>query len=683
MGGVWLENIEIWRFSTPQPSDKPGIRWSMIKDVTPFLILWRKKAQLLLDLDNRLLRPLNGKFDVTLTATYLAADLQVPTSTPATHILPLGTLTTREANVYEFPLMYYPNRATLPVNTVRAVVSIGATALAREEFWWSNLPNSVSDVASNKTSRLPDRSGFREIRLSIDDQIAGLAWPQPIVLAGGVSPALHRPIVSDQVFDLAEHEIDITPWLGYLCDKKKHKYTIEVIGENDLIVATFWKISAKIFVWADPNNRITPGPPPTVNVSETEFHSNQSQGAEKEWKYSQSTSRSIEVKSTLNMKGNAIDVVWTQRYSMRGEGVVARYGDYQSSSTFYEGESTLKRDLLTYYHHGFSYPMKMIMDKETLANRKAFRLRAEIDQGTNSTIIGNSVFPCGMEAFVHDLPEAASGCSTYTRKRGHATMYQTRKGKTSVAESDVESMYIFGAKMFGIESGSTFAAGPVLFSHEMRQQNEAMVKNTMYMMKGKVSRLPVATYASDPRYIGWFAPIKNHKHGGTRIFWGRDALSSNVGDISYDKGYGARRTRSSELSNTTETIDAPQLSEQVASDDVTETNTDNNAVNNTGIDFDEFDGDLLTELEEEFEKLDHAKNLPRPSPTRAFFTIYPGARGRNIHHDRPWITRVGGAIAEAVTNGGLGYPAAEATEAPTFHGQEKRVDKDVVTLEED
>lgn len=670
MGGVWLENIEVWRFSTPQPSDKPGIRWTMIKDVTPFLVLWRKKNQLLLDLDNRNLWGLNGKFDVSLTATYMTADLPVPAAKPATHILPLGTLTTREANYYDFPLMDYPNRAILPSNAVRAVLSIGATALSREEFWWSNLPNSLAGIYSNKT-RLPDRSSFREIRLRIDDQLAGFAWPQPIVQAGGVSPALHRPIVSDQIFDLAEHEIDITPWLGVLCDKQKHRYNITIVGQDGLIVPAFWKVSAKIFVWTDHENRITQGPPPHVNVSEPEVITSHSKEFNDEWKYSLSTTRSIDVRSKLNIKGESVHVSWAQRFSMRGEGHIGRKGDYQWCSSFYEGESTLTQNLLPYYHRGFSYPIEMTLDKETLPNTKAFRLRAEIDHGMNMTVIGKSVFPSGLEPYIHDLKTRVSGSTSYARKRGHAILYQTAKGKTSVSESDVESVYLFGAKPMSLDFGAAFAADPMLFTHEMRQINEAIVKNTMFMAGARSPSLPVATYAPDPRYIGWFAPINNKKHGGTRIFWGRDALTTNAGDYEgYAYPYGGRRARSLESAKATDVTRrfGPATVEESAEDD---DSLDDLNGSEGGFDFDAVDGDLLAAFEREFEKFDTENLPPRPSPTKTYIpTAAPDGKELPKHRDQPWRIHVGDepVLPENVTINGLLYPKVTATSAPAFGG---------------
>ena len=57
---------------------------------------------------------------------------------------------------------------------------------------------------------IPGYSPFREAELFIDGQLAGVAWPFPIIFTGGVVPGLWRPIAGIDAYDLKEEEIDIT-----------------------------------------------------------------------------------------------------------------------------------------------------------------------------------------------------------------------------------------------------------------------------------------------------------------------------------------------------------------------------------------------------------------------------------------------------------------------------------------
>jgi hypothetical protein len=49
---MFLNDTEIWRTSTAEPKPDPGIRWTYVKDVTPYLSLWQAPQKLIFDLGN-------------------------------------------------------------------------------------------------------------------------------------------------------------------------------------------------------------------------------------------------------------------------------------------------------------------------------------------------------------------------------------------------------------------------------------------------------------------------------------------------------------------------------------------------------------------------------------------------------------------------------------------------------
>ena len=71
------------------------------------------------------------------------------------------------------------------------------------------------------------------VQLLIDGQLAGVAWPFPIIFTGGIVPSFWRPLVGIDAFDLREDEIDITPWLPLLCDGNQHSFEIRIAGLTD------------------------------------------------------------------------------------------------------------------------------------------------------------------------------------------------------------------------------------------------------------------------------------------------------------------------------------------------------------------------------------------------------------------------------------------------------------------
>lgn len=116
----------------------------------------------------------------------------------------------------------------LPRNAERAVVSILASGNGAEEFWYFRVPSQFASTFANVT--LTGHSPFREVQLLIDGQLAGVSWPFPIVYTGGINPALWVPVVGVDAFDVPSFEIDITPWLGLLCDGVAHNFTMAVVG---------------------------------------------------------------------------------------------------------------------------------------------------------------------------------------------------------------------------------------------------------------------------------------------------------------------------------------------------------------------------------------------------------------------------------------------------------------------
>jgi Peptide N-acetyl-beta-D-glucosaminyl asparaginase amidase A len=76
---------------------------------------------------------------------------------------------------------------TLPRNAVSAVVEIQASGNNEEEFWYYNLPNEYLPYANDATF---GDSSFREVRVLVDGQIAGVVFPYPVIFTGAFLPTV-------------------------------------------------------------------------------------------------------------------------------------------------------------------------------------------------------------------------------------------------------------------------------------------------------------------------------------------------------------------------------------------------------------------------------------------------------------------------------------------------------------
>lgn len=231
---------------------RTGIFWNYQKDVTVFDSLLRSEQKIIMGLDNLHDSVFTGSYNVTITALYYNDGEKL---TPADVILPISSKSSDQGktSVISLPDGNASTPIIFPRNVERAVVSILASGNGAEEFWFRNVPTEYLNTFNN--TNLYGYSPFREVQLLIDGSIAGVSWPFPIIFTGGISPGLWVPIVGIDTYDLPSFEIDISPWLGILCDGKEHSFEIKVVGYDSKTVfgtvGSNWWVSGSVFLWTD------------------------------------------------------------------------------------------------------------------------------------------------------------------------------------------------------------------------------------------------------------------------------------------------------------------------------------------------------------------------------------------------------------------------------------------------
>lgn len=263
LGLIFFGDVEIWRTTTAMPV-RTGIYWNFQKDMTVFDTLLRSEQKVIMSMDNIYDSVFTGPFNVTITALYYNDPV---TLSPADLILPISTQSSaqNESSVISLPDSNATVSVTFPNNAERAVVSILASGNGAEEFWYTNVPTEYDNTFNN--TAIYGYSPWREVQLLIDDELAGVSWPFPIVFTGGISPGLWVPIVGIDTYDIPSFEIDVSPWLGLLCDGKSHSFELKVVGyDSETLLGTVgsnWWVTGTIFVWVDDSGNQTTG---TVSV---------------------------------------------------------------------------------------------------------------------------------------------------------------------------------------------------------------------------------------------------------------------------------------------------------------------------------------------------------------------------------------------------------------------------------
>ncbi|MFJ5535002.1 peptide-N4-asparagine amidase [Streptomyces sp. NPDC093261] len=241
LGYLHVGGVEILRTSTPEPSPD-GIGWSVEKDVTRYSETFRQSRDVEMLIGNVVDDTYTGVIDVKVTLTFYTGR---PAHTPDRVVtLQDGTLTT-------------------PRNSERIVAEVYATGSGGgcEEFWYLTVPDPAP--YSCKAAGGP----YREVRITVDGRLAGIAAPFPNVWTGGWSnPFLWYVIPGPRAFDVKPITYDLTPFAGVLDDGRPHRVEVSVVGVP--AGRTGWSTPVNVLLWQDAKSDHVTGRLTTHQASE-------------------------------------------------------------------------------------------------------------------------------------------------------------------------------------------------------------------------------------------------------------------------------------------------------------------------------------------------------------------------------------------------------------------------------
>ena len=224
LGYVHVGGVEIFRTSTPEPSPD-GIEWSVEKDVTRYSDTFRRSQDVEMLIGNVVDDTYTGVIDVKVTLTFY---------------------TGRSASAPDRVLTLKDGTLTTPRNSERIVAEVYATGSGGgcEEFWYLTVPDAA------QYSCKADQGPYREVQITIDGQLAGIAAPFPTVWTGGWSnPFLWYVIPGPRAFDVKPIAYDLTPFAGILNDGRPHRVGVFVVGVPS--GQTGWSTPVNVLVWQD------------------------------------------------------------------------------------------------------------------------------------------------------------------------------------------------------------------------------------------------------------------------------------------------------------------------------------------------------------------------------------------------------------------------------------------------
>ncbi|KAI8460217.1 peptide N-acetyl-beta-D-glucosaminyl asparaginase amidase A-domain-containing protein [Phakopsora pachyrhizi] len=251
LGHLKLDGIEVWRTSTAEPTLN-GIVYSVTRDMGNYVSLLKKSGiPLSLDIGNIIDPKLNitGIFEVTLSAKYYPA---------APKFVPLNQ--NYQVQNIGFQLGSNLTQAlNFPKNLASAYVQLFASGSGLEEYM--NVPDDYYKIlAPTGKEDVTGKGSFREVQLWIDNYLAGVVYPFPVVYTGGIILSWWRPIAGIGAFDAPAYTIDITPFVPLLADGAPHSFTIAVKGQGENgSINPDWIFSGMALFTVDPSGKQTTG----------------------------------------------------------------------------------------------------------------------------------------------------------------------------------------------------------------------------------------------------------------------------------------------------------------------------------------------------------------------------------------------------------------------------------------
>lgn len=546
---MYFNDTEIWRTSTAEPTTAPGISWTYLKDMTEYLSLWQAPQKIIFDLGNLITDVYTGDYNTTLTATFfLDDDVDVSTAKPADLIIPISKRQSASDGVSQFtlPADNATNTISFPRNANRAVFSVSANGQSNEEFWWSNVLQSDASAFAATAGTFPGYSPWREVQVLIDGQLAGIQWPFPVVFTGGVVPSLHRPIVGPDAFDLKEHEIDITPWLGVLSDGNNHTFTIYVAGLLDdggseatvtQTVGSSWYVTGKIFVWLDDDaDSITTGDAPVIEAADPTISVSQvlgqdADGTNETLVYDTAVSRSYKVSAKLTTGGQNVSstVSWTQSLTYSNKGYIWAEGYGQINDFVISGSDEATSSSASVagadYKSEYKYPL-WCNTSYSYSEEGNLTIFAELIQGVEVYVEGAAVFPDGLEAFSTTDGESYTGSLLNTTKDGVAYFFEYADATVSSGYGSTDQIFSFGG--FTGSSGGSIDATPdvPLYYRHVEAANSTITSDIQELYKySEVGSAATGGDKNTSRSEDAYAQAPHDGgNGGPRLFMNRQGV---------------------------------------------------------------------------------------------------------------------------------------------------------------
>jgi len=246
-GALWLGGVELLRTTTPEPNADRAITWTIDRDITDYAALLRSNTTAVLSIPNTVDGTYTGVLKISVNVSFYANPTRAKLQAPD-FVFALNDPTAAKTSPWS--VMGLSGNATAPAtlrlpfrNAARVIVDVYASAHGCDEFWYTNVPgNSPPDGFCGG-------GAFRELRISVDGELAAIALPFPVIYTGGVNPLAWRPLTGIASLDVPPYSMDLTPYASVLNDGLPHVVTVQVASGD--AAGGLWYLDAVAKIWRD------------------------------------------------------------------------------------------------------------------------------------------------------------------------------------------------------------------------------------------------------------------------------------------------------------------------------------------------------------------------------------------------------------------------------------------------
>jgi hypothetical protein len=426
---VWVGGAQVFQSSTPEP-DPDGITWHVEHDATHYASLFTQPEPIKVELQNYVTGPYTGVIYGTLKVTYYGATAAYPAPAHADEVIGFPNA---DSDYFFSPSDTHTTSVTFPRNLTRAYLELYLKGNSCDEFWFGSQPDDYAGP-----NGLCGGGAFREVQVSIDGQLAGVAWPFPFIFTGGVNPLLWRPIPAVNAFDMPPQVVDLTPYVAQLNDGAPHTITLRVAHNGG-----YWGIGSDLLLYRDPVLAQTSGALTSRSITPTAGETYGENTGSNGGVFTTSASRHLSVSGYVDTSAGRVTTTVDQTFAFANKQEL-NLTNFMENLTHDETIDTVTTTIAsghtTVSDVSESYPIRMrsIFQVPQQGQKDFFNLRAGVEQ---SLVRDTSVTVDGVQTSSSSLNDSVNASGNLSRTNGVTTLAGGRDSEDYVYSDSTGACY--------------------------------------------------------------------------------------------------------------------------------------------------------------------------------------------------------------------------------------------------